>query len=91
MQLPAFYHFFKNHKDLISLLREFTSVSNQIDKDLLDSLDVYLQKTRTFLPHVSELNVELLCGHLFHQKYSLFECFSQVVIGVVDGKHLVLD
>jgi len=57
VQLPAFYHFFKNHKDLISLLREFTSVSDQIDQDLLDSLDVYLQKTGTLLSHVSELNV----------------------------------
>jgi hypothetical protein len=56
VQLPAFYHLFKNHKDLISLLREFTSVSNQIDQDLLDSLDVYFQKTWILLPHVSELN-----------------------------------
>jgi hypothetical protein len=57
VQLPAFYHFFKNHKDLISLLREFTSVGNQIYQYLLDSLDVYPKKTGILLPHVSELNV----------------------------------
>ena len=88
VHLIFFNYLFQKHKNLISLLREFRCVRNQVDKDLLHSLKVYSPVVTT--SKVSKLNVKNFGWDLPHHCYNSPYGFNQVVDAVVDGKHIVL-
>jgi hemerythrin len=62
VRFPLSNHHFKQHKYLVSRLRKFRGVGNQVDKNLLDSLDVYPPKFIT--SKFSKLDVKIFCQDL---------------------------
>jgi len=88
VRFPLSNHHFKQHKYLVSRLRKFRGVGNQVDKYLLDSLDVYPPKFIT--SKVSKLDVKIFGQDLSKHNYSSLYGVDQVVDTVVNGKHIVL-